>query len=109
MHDPLAMAAFLDPTLLTWKDYYVDIETTGELTAGETVGYSPIQASQARRPEMEKLAADRMAIRGSAPTLAGSATSAVLREKYVPNTKVAIDVDSPRFFELLIGRLAAKG
>ncbi len=97
MHDPLAMAAFLDPTLLTWKDYYVDIETTGELTAGETVGYSPIQASQARRPEMEKLAADRMAIRGSAPTLAGSATSAVLREKYVPNTKVAIDVDSPGF------------
>ncbi len=108
MHDPLAMAAFLDPTLLTWKDYYVDIETKGELTAGETVGYSPVQGNQPRRPDMEKLAADRMAIRGSAPTLGGS-MSAVLRDKYVPNTKVAIDVDSPRFFELLIGRLAAKG
>jgi inosine-uridine nucleoside N-ribohydrolase len=108
MHDPLAMAAFLDPTLLTWKDYYVDIETKGELTAGETVGYSPVQGNQPRQPDMEKLAADRMAIRGSAPTLGGS-MSAVLRDKYVPNTKVAMDVDSPRFFELLIGRLAAKG
>jgi inosine-uridine nucleoside N-ribohydrolase len=108
MHDPLAMAAFLDPTLLTWKDYYVDIETKGELTAGETVGYSPVQGSQPRRPDMAKLAAERMAIRGAAPTLAGSATSAVLRDKYVPNTRVAVDVDSARFFELLIGRLAAK-
>ncbi|HKD48224.1 MAG TPA: nucleoside hydrolase [Rhizomicrobium sp.] len=107
MHDPLAMAAFLNPSLLTWKDYYVDIETKGELTAGETVGYSPIQGSEPRRPEMEKLAAERMAIRGSAPTLAGSATSAVLRDKYVPNTRVAVDVDSPRFFELLIDRLVA--
>src|SRR5665213_2743383 len=108
MHDPLAMAAFLDPSLLTWKDYYVDIEIKGELTAGETVGYSPVQGSQPRRPDMAKLAAERMAIRGAAPTLAGSATSAVLRDKYVPNTRVAMDVDSARFFELLIGRLAAK-
>jgi len=86
----------------------VDIETKGELTAGETVGYSPVQGSQPRRPDMAKLAAERMAIRGAAPTLAGSATSAVLRDKYVPNTRVAMDVDSARFFELLIGRLAAK-
>ena len=108
MHDPLAMAAFLDPSLITWKDYYVDIETKGELTAGETVGYSPIQDNQRRQPEMEKLAAERMAIRGSAPTLASATTSAVLRDKYVPNARVAMDVDSPRFFELLIGRLAAR-
>jgi len=26
----------------------------------------------------------------------------------VPNAQVAIDVDSPRFFELLIGRLSSK-
>ena len=108
MHDPLAMAAFLDPSLITWKDYYVDIETKGELTAGETVGYSPAQGDEPRRPDMAKLAAERMAIRGAAPTLAGSATSAVLRDKYVPNTRVAVNVDSPRFFELLIGRLAAR-
>lgn len=107
MHDPLAMAAFLDPSLLTWKDYYVDIETKGELTAGETVGYSPVQSDAPRRPDMEKEAAARMAIRGSAPTLAGSATTAVIRDKYVPNTRVAVNVDSGRFFELLIGRLSA--
>jgi purine nucleosidase len=108
MHDPLAMAAFLDPSLLTWKDYYVDIETKGELTAGETVGYSPVQGDQPRRADMAREAAERMAIRGSAPSLGGAAISAVLRDKYVPNTKVAVDVDSARFFELLIGRLAGK-
>jgi hypothetical protein len=32
-----------------------------------------------------------------------------LREGFVPNAKVAVDVDSPRFFELLIGRLARPG
>jgi hypothetical protein len=30
----------------------------------------------------------------------------VLRDKFVPNTKVAVEVDSARFFELLIGRLS---
>ena len=44
MHDSLAVAAFLNPSLLKWEDYYVDVETTGELTAGETLGYRP-QAS----------------------------------------------------------------
>ena len=38
MHDSLAVAAFLDPSILKFKDYYVDVETTGELTAGETLG-----------------------------------------------------------------------
>ena len=33
MHDSLAVAAFLDPSLLKWKEYYVDVETAGELTA----------------------------------------------------------------------------
>jgi inosine-uridine nucleoside N-ribohydrolase len=92
MHDPLAMASFLDPSLLTWRDYYVDVETQGELTAGETVGYRPSESG----------------LRGSAPTLAGTKTSVMLRDKYTPNTQVAVDVNSPRFFELLIGRLAGK-
>jgi hypothetical protein len=48
-------------------------------------------------------------IRGSAPTLASTRTSPVLRDKYVPNAKVAVDVDSTKFFELLIGRLSGKG
>jgi inosine-uridine nucleoside N-ribohydrolase len=108
MHDSVAVAAFLDPSILKWKDYYVDVETAGELTAGETLGYSPAAGDLRRRPEMEKAAALNMAIRGSAPTLASRKSSPVLRDKFVPNAKVAVDVDSARFFELLIGRLAGQ-
>jgi inosine-uridine nucleoside N-ribohydrolase len=106
MHDSLAVAAFLDPSILKWKEYYVDVETSGELTAGETLGYSPSAGDLRRRPEMEKQAALNMSIRGSAPTLASTRTSPVVRDKFVPNAKVAVDVDSSRFFELLIGRLS---
>lgn len=108
MHDSLAVAAFLDPSLLKWKDYYVDIETLGELTAGQTLGYSPSAGDLRRKPEMEKEAAEKMQIRGSAPTLASNRTTPVIREKFIPNTKVAVDVDSARFFDLLIGRLSGK-
>jgi len=106
MHDSLAVAAFLDPSLLKFEDYYVDVETAGELTAGETVGYSPIAGDLRRNPAAQKQATLSMPIRGSAPTLASARTSPVLRDKFVPNTKVAVDVNSTRFFELLIGRLA---
>jgi inosine-uridine nucleoside N-ribohydrolase len=106
MHDSLAVAGFVDPAILKLQDYYVDVETTGELTAGETLGYSPVAGDLRRRPGMEKdAAAANMPIRGSAPTLAGTKTSPVLRDKFVPNTKVAVEVDSARFFDLLIGRL----
>jgi pyrimidine-specific ribonucleoside hydrolase len=105
MHDSLAVAGFLNPSILKLQDYYVDVETTGELTAGETLGYSPISGDLRRRPVMEKDATD-MPIRGSAPTLASIKTSPVLRDKFVPNTKVAVEVDSPKFFDLLIGRLS---
>ena len=106
MHDSLAIAAFLDPSILKFKNYYVDVETTGELTAGETLGYSPSAGDLRRGPEMEKQAAEHMSIRGSAPTLASMKTSPVVRERFVPNTSVAIDVDSRRFFDMLIGRLS---
>jgi inosine-uridine nucleoside N-ribohydrolase len=107
MHDSLAIAAFLDPSILTLKEYYVDVETTGELTAGETLGYSPSAGDLRRRPEMEKqTAAMNMSIRGSAPTLVSVRTSPVLRDKFVPNANVALDVDSAKFFSLLIGRLS---
>jgi inosine-uridine nucleoside N-ribohydrolase len=106
MHDSLAVAGFLDPSLLKFQDYYVDVETTGELTAGETLGYSPMSGDLQRRPESEKQAALAMQIRGSAPTLATTRTSPVVRDKFVPNAKVATKVDSARFFDLLIGRLS---
>jgi pyrimidine-specific ribonucleoside hydrolase len=108
MHDSLAVASFLDPSILKWKEYYVDVECSGELTAGETLGYSPTAGDLQRKPEMEKQAAEMMQIRGSAPTPATTHTSPVIRDKFVPNTNVAVDVDSARFFDLLIGRLAGK-
>jgi inosine-uridine nucleoside N-ribohydrolase len=108
MHDSLAVAAFLDPSLLTFKEYYVDVETAGELTAGETVGYSPSAGDLRRRPDTEKQAALTMPIRGSAPTLASTRTFPLVRDKFVPNANVAVDVNSARFFERLIGRLSGK-
>jgi len=105
MHDSLAVAGFLDPSLLTLKEYYVDVETTGELTAGETLGYSPSAGDLKRKPG-EKQRDMNMSIRGSAPTLASTRTSPVLRDTSVPNAKVAVDVDSRGFFDLLIGRLS---
>jgi purine nucleosidase len=37
MHDPLAVAAALDPTLVETRLAVVDIETTGRLTTGATI------------------------------------------------------------------------
>ena len=37
IHDPLAVAAALDPNLVTTEALYVDVETRGEITAGMTV------------------------------------------------------------------------
>jgi pyrimidine-specific ribonucleoside hydrolase len=108
MHDSLAVAAFLDPTILKWQEFYVDVETTGELTAGETLGYSPVSGDLKRKPAMERDAALMMSIRGAAPTLSSLKTSPVVRDKWAPNTNVGVDVDSGRFFELLIGRLTGK-
>ena len=109
MHDSLAIAGFLDPSILEVQDYYVDVETTGELTAGETLGYSPTAGDLRRKPGMEKTsAATNMTIRGSAPTLATMKNSPVLRENFAPNAKVAVGVDSAKFFDLLIGRLSGK-
>src|ERR1017187_3636386 len=53
MHDSLAVAGFIDPSILQFQDYYVDVETAGELTAGETLGYSPNAGDLRRRTGME--------------------------------------------------------
>lgn len=109
MHDSLAVAGFLDLSLLKLEPFYVDVETNGELTAGATLGYSPVAGDLRRKPGMEKNAAAlNMPIRGAAPTLASRKTSPVLRETWTPNVQVAVDVDARRFFDLLIGRLAGK-
>jgi purine nucleosidase len=109
MHDSLAVAAFLDPSLLKFEKFYVDIETTGELTAGETVGYSPYAGDLRKTLEWEKQNGKLdMPIRGSAPLLGRTEISPVLRKRWVPNTDVALDVDFPRFFQLFLNRLTGK-
>jgi inosine-uridine nucleoside N-ribohydrolase len=105
MHDPLAVSTFLDPSLVKLEKYYVDIETFGELTAGETLGYSPVTGDLRRRPGTKHL---DMPIRGSALTLARTTTSPAVRDHWVPNAEVAVDLDEGKFFDFFIGRLAGK-
>jgi inosine-uridine nucleoside N-ribohydrolase len=92
MHDPLALASMIDPAVVTLQDYFVDIETSGEITAGESVGYR------------------RMPMRHSAPLDSDApinAAAPTTDEIFKPNANVAVDVDPERFFRLLISRLAA--
>jgi pyrimidine-specific ribonucleoside hydrolase len=91
MHDPLTVANLIDPGILTLKDYYVEVETQGEFTSGETVGYA---YAPARKSEPLSTA------------LATPQTSAA-DESFRPNAKVAMEVDPDRFFRLLLGRLTA--
>ena len=37
VHDALAVASLIDPSVLTTHHFHVDVETKGELTVGETV------------------------------------------------------------------------
>lgn len=87
MHDALTVAHLLDPSILTLKDYYVQIETAGELSAGESVGY------------------ETAPVRFSAPMDTGLATDPP-RLDFRANAKVAVDVDPDKFFKLLLQRLA---
>jgi len=87
MHDPLTVASLIDPAILTFKDYYVEVETLGEFTAGMTVGYS------------------RPPARGSAPMAVADGKQASPMLEYRKNTRVAIEVDPDRFFNLFLSRL----
>jgi inosine-uridine nucleoside N-ribohydrolase len=86
MHDPLTVAHLIDPGILTLRDFFVAVETSGEMTAGETVGYS------------------QPPIRKSAPLASSSAPAA--EAPFRPNAKVAVDVRSERFFRLFLERVA---
>jgi len=88
MHDALAVASLIDHDVITRKDYYVEVETAGEWTAGQTIGYDghgPIRKS----PQME--------------TRAPEPPPAEILFK--ANAQVAVGVDPDRFFHLLISRL----
>jgi inosine-uridine nucleoside N-ribohydrolase len=87
MHDPLTVASLIDPKLLKLADYYVEIETMGEFTAGMTLGYAHEPA------------------RSSAPLATAAPSQPDADLPFHPNAKVAVGVDPERFFNLLIPRL----
>ena len=77
MHDPLAVAALLDPTLVTCQTVSVDVELSGRLTRGRPVSW----------------------IAG------GTAMSQGLVLPKLDPIQVAVDVDNARFVSMLMGRL----
>ena len=85
LHDPLTVASLIDPEILKLRDFYVLIETSGEASAGQSLGYS------------------EGPVRRSAPL--ETAASAESTETFRPNAKVAMEVAPERFFRLLLGRL----
>ncbi|HZO98977.1 MAG TPA: nucleoside hydrolase [Terriglobia bacterium] len=86
MHDPLAVGAVIDRSLIVTRDMRVDIETRGQYTRGETV------ASRHNASDHKVRVGDRYSIDGVA--------------KVAPNVHVAVESDARRFIELLLSRLA---
>jgi inosine-uridine nucleoside N-ribohydrolase len=94
LHDPLAMAVFIDPSIVTTQKCHIEVETAGEFTAGETLGYC------AGRP-----------VRDSQPLLADlsqPATGMQADASATPNANVAVDVDVDKYFRLVMPRLLGK-
>ncbi|WP_158794136.1 nucleoside hydrolase [Granulicella sp. L60] len=89
LHDPLAVSALIRPNILTFEDYQVKIETTGTITAGESVGWKrdPINYAAA----LENIGPSSTKSEGT----------------FTPNTKVAVDVRPDEFFHLLIERITS--
>jgi pyrimidine-specific ribonucleoside hydrolase len=85
MHDSLAMATLVDPSIVTLEDFSVAVETAGDFTAGETIGY--------RHAPMRR----------SAPIANDPAQTST---DFSPNAKVALDLNVERFLTLLVGRIA---
>ncbi len=88
MHDPLAVGAAIDRSLISSQDMRVDVELNGAHTRGETV------ASRHNSSDRKVLSGDRYVIEGI--------------EKVQPNVHVAVESDARRFIQLFISRLAGK-
>jgi inosine-uridine nucleoside N-ribohydrolase len=86
MHDPLAVGAVVDRSLITTRAMRVDVETRGEHTRGETVA-------------SRRNSSDRKVLRGNRYVIEGI-------EKVQPNVQVAVESEADRFIRLFIGRLS---
>lgn len=88
MHDPLAIGAAIDKTLVTTKAMRVDVETRGQFTRGQTVG------NRNNAVERNELQGDRYVMVGV--------------DFLKPNVDVGVEVDADRFLKLFISRLRGK-
>jgi purine nucleosidase len=88
MHDPLAVGAVIDRSLITTADMRVDVETRGEHTRGETV------ASRYNSSDRKVRHGNRYIIDGI--------------EKVQPTVHVAVESDARRFIQLFASRVAGK-
>ena len=84
MHDPVAVAALVDPDILAFEPMHVAVELTGTHTAGMTLC------------DGRRLGPDLRPIPTSLPRAEGAA----------PNADVAVAVDPTRFWELFLDVLA---
>lgn len=85
LHDPLAVSCLIRPDFLTFEDFHVAIETSGTITAGESVAWK------------------HAPITYSAPLQLDTPTPPAV--PFTANAKVATGVNSDKFFDLLISRL----
>jgi purine nucleosidase len=87
LHDPLAVSSLIRPDILSFEDYQIEIETSGSITAGESLGWK------------------HAPVRHSAPMQNTGDLENAGDFSFRVNAKVATEVDSEKFFELLISRL----
>jgi inosine-uridine nucleoside N-ribohydrolase len=85
LHDPLAVAALVQPALLTCRPLRVEIETAGRLTAGQSV----VNLAHV---------VERIESRGDHDDVVGL-------DRPQPNCQVALDVQSAAFVDLFCQRL----
>lgn len=88
LYDPTAMGAVIDRSLIETRLMHVDVELRGEFTRAETV------ANRQNALNRKVPRGDRLVFDGTEPLQ--------------PNTHVAVDIDSERFANLLVSRLAGK-
>jgi pyrimidine-specific ribonucleoside hydrolase len=84
LHDPCAVAWFVDPTLITGQALHVAVELRGEYTRGMTV---------CDYRHLSEAGVDHPGVSG-------------VRQGASPNAEVGLRLDVTRFFSLLIDTLA---
>ena len=87
MHDACAAAWLIDPTLIKAADMHIDIELKGEYTRGMTV-------------------CDYRHLKGVSPTVDLYRTPQMNFRGQAPNAEAGLELDFPKFMELLYRTLS---